>query len=385
MKTLPLHIRLLVFVSVLCCTTVVMAQATFTALGISSEAIDVSANGSVVVGFRTTGAGREAFRWTASGGMVGLGDLAGGDFFSAATGVSADGSVVVGYGRSVTGWDQAFRWTASGGMVGLGDLPGGDPQSSAEGVSGDGTIVVGIGSPLSPDRSPFRWTANSGMVALDALLNNTGGAAADVSANGTVVVGRIRIQTGIEAFRWTASGGMIGLGDFPGSGVNSQANAASADGSVIVGQGTKSDFLTEAFRWTTSGGMVGLGDLPGGNLNSSAADVSADGLVTVGTGDTGQFPTGNRAFLWIQGLGMFNLRDYLTARGAVIPDGLSLLGAHAVSADGLTIVGFGVDGGFNQVGWVATIPEPGTFTLGGVAACIYFITRPFRRSRLPCA
>ena len=36
--------------------------------------------------------------------------------------MSADGSVVVGRGASASGI-EAFRWTASGGMVGLGHLP----------------------------------------------------------------------------------------------------------------------------------------------------------------------------------------------------------------------------------------------------------------------
>jgi probable HAF family extracellular repeat protein len=48
---------------------------------------------------------------------------------SAASSVSADGSVVVGCSGTIinsAGWAclQAFRWTASGGMVGLGFLPG---------------------------------------------------------------------------------------------------------------------------------------------------------------------------------------------------------------------------------------------------------------------
>ncbi len=51
--------------------------------------------------------------------FTGLGDLAGGDFYSVATGVSVDGSVVVGYSDSGSSY-EAFRWTSGGGMVGLG-------------------------------------------------------------------------------------------------------------------------------------------------------------------------------------------------------------------------------------------------------------------------
>ncbi len=56
----------------------------------------------------------------------GLGDLPGGRFSSYASGVSADGSVVVGSSESTAMFTvEAFRWTQSTGMVGLGDLPGG--------------------------------------------------------------------------------------------------------------------------------------------------------------------------------------------------------------------------------------------------------------------
>ncbi|HJS07049.1 MAG TPA: hypothetical protein VJ809_05290, partial [Pirellulales bacterium] len=119
------------------------AQMTFTPLGdlpggvFHSAAFGVSADGSVVVGDSRSASGLEAFRWTSTGGMIGLGDLPGGSFESVAGDVSADGSVVVGGGRSASG-DQAFRWTSGGAMVGLGELPGGDSFSYAFGVSGDG-------------------------------------------------------------------------------------------------------------------------------------------------------------------------------------------------------------------------------------------------------
>ena len=47
--------------------------------------------------------GPEAFRWTAEGGILGLGDLPGGPVFSEGLGVSADGLVVVGKSQSSSG------------------------------------------------------------------------------------------------------------------------------------------------------------------------------------------------------------------------------------------------------------------------------------------
>ena len=78
----------------------------------------------------------------------GPGDLESGSFYSRAHGISADGLVVVGQSTSSSG-TEAFRWTASGGMVGLGDLAGGTFNSSANKASADGSVVVGGGRSAS--------------------------------------------------------------------------------------------------------------------------------------------------------------------------------------------------------------------------------------------
>src|SRR5688572_30455611 len=89
----------------------------------STDAHDVSGDGSTVVGRGTTASGPEAFSWTSAGGLQGLGELGGGSFSfrSEAVAVSVDGSVIVGH--SISAGDEAFRWTSGGGMVGMGDLP----------------------------------------------------------------------------------------------------------------------------------------------------------------------------------------------------------------------------------------------------------------------
>ena len=74
--------------------------ASFSGLGGFYSPSGVSADGSVIVGTRHTDNGytNEAFRWTQSSGIVGLGFLANDHHGSIATDVSADGSVVVGGG-----------------------------------------------------------------------------------------------------------------------------------------------------------------------------------------------------------------------------------------------------------------------------------------------
>jgi probable HAF family extracellular repeat protein len=172
-----------------------------------SSAEDVSADGSVVVGIGQREEGVRnwvAYRWTEVTGMVALGSLPGGDFEcqSFATAVSADGSVVVGFASSDNSpyrFDgEAFRWTESTGMVALGDLPGGEFQSAAYGVSADGSVIVGQGFSDAGGHEAFIWNAVDGMQSLQDVLSDAGidmtgwqlYSALDVSADGTAIVGR---------------------------------------------------------------------------------------------------------------------------------------------------------------------------------------------------
>lgn len=278
-----------------------------------SEASGVSGDGSVVVGHSEGASGYEAFRWTQSGGMVGLGDLGAGYFYSRAEDVSNDGSVVVGQANSSSGY-QAFRWTESGGMQGLGDLPGAGFSSGALGASPDGSVVVGKGQITAGLSEPFLWTQDSGMV---------------------------------------------DLGLLPGA-YSGRANAVSADGSVVAGTCAfdGDPAYSEVFRWTDSGGMLSLG-------RGEARDMSADGSIVVGVGD-GSFG----AFIWDEQDGIRSIKDLLETDFGFNLNGWYLLDATAISLDGLTIVGYGENPSGDLEAWIATVPEPSTlllFGLGGLA------------------
>src|SRR5207244_12645052 len=63
----------------------------------------------------------QAFRWTEGAGIIDFGFLPGSSF-SSAEAVSAEGDIVAGTSFSDTGKrDEAFIWTASSGMIGLGE------------------------------------------------------------------------------------------------------------------------------------------------------------------------------------------------------------------------------------------------------------------------
>lgn len=298
--------------------------------GYCVHAMDMSADGKVVVGANVCGAPAEPIRWSAAQGVAGLG-LPPGAVSGAAEATSADGSIVVGtaYYGVLADRSEAFRWTSGTGFVGLGVLPGAD-SSSAHGISDDGSVVVGVSG-----NDAFRWTATGGMVSL-----GPGGATA-TSPDGAVVVG----WTGNEPMRWTAETGMVGLGHLA-FGFNGLATDVSADGSVVVGS-DHSYFPSheEAFRWTADGGMVGLGHLPlgdpPGEEYSAAAGISADGSIVVGASYKSNHPQDNRAFIWDAVHGMRDLHRVLEQDYGLDLGRWHFLDATDISNDGRSIVGNG--------------------------------------------
>ena len=352
------------------------AAPSFMGLGVGVHAHDVSADGSTVVGSRDTPSGIEAYRWTAAGGVVGLGDLPGGSFRSVAWGSSGDGSAVVGEGSGPM-FFHSIRWTASGGMVALRNPAGALISGQAIDASEDGSVIVGLDG-----ISAYRWTAATGAVPLGDLPGGIASSyARAVSADGSVITGGGTSAAGREVYRWTPSGGMQALGDLPGGSVDGNPTAISRDGSVIVGYGSTTGNADHAFRWTEGSGMVDLGVLPGSFTNpasSGARGVSDDGSIVVGTATS---PTSSEAFIWDQANGMRQLDEVLRQLGVDLGD-WTLTGAVGISADGRTIVGNGSHGGSTaQEAWIAVIPEPSTGLLFGAGLVVLAAGRRRRRQR----
>ncbi|MFK7898949.1 MAG: PEP-CTERM sorting domain-containing protein [Myxococcota bacterium] len=113
----------------------------------------------------------------------------------------------MGRGRSRSG-SEAFVWDAVHGLQGLGDLPGGNFLSIAADVSADGSTVVGLAT-SEAGLEAFVWDANTGMTSLQVLLTSLG----------------------VDLAGWQLS----------------EARGVSADGKAIVGYGTNPSGFTEAF------------------------------------------------------------------------------------------------------------------------------------------
>ncbi len=304
-----------------------------------THATAISADGAVVVGDSCTAVWISPpgelpvlyytpFRWTKQTGMVSLGNFAGGwppgtspgsDFGGFAYGMSADGSVVV--GKSVS---QPFVWTANGGLVNLGKLSPTDLEGGATAVTADGSVVYGFSGPVN-NGLPFRWTAQGGMA-------RTTGVPSAISADGKVMIG--------GSDRWTVDGTRTRLGF--------DAKALSADGSVVVGDKSLATGEWAAYRWTASTGTVRLGPFPG--LWDMARAISADGSVIAGS-------YGYGAYIWDDAHGLRSLGSLLSDLGADV-QGWGLEQVTAISPDGLTMIGNGINPAGGEEAWIATIPEP---------------------------
>jgi len=310
-----------------------------------SEAIAVSADGSVVVGVAKNAAGQpRAFRWTRTGGMEDLGTLGGSE--SAALDVSWDGSVVVGWAQDAAGRRWAFRWTRMDRMQDIGKIisqsRGGKVykihafESFAHAVSADGSKVIGefverIGSgdnyidkycyflwdksvgsekldsfwgtifDISPDGSILVSTSDNGFWGqrefrivhrLENRVHRIEGCisakSAAISANGKVIVGVAQGNHGGDlAVRWREGAGVQILGTLGGDW--SRARGVSADGSIVVGDSEDAAENRHAFRWTPLGGMESLNRtyaslLKNGSWLRVAMSISPDGRYIVGSG-----------------------------------------------------------------------------------------------------
>ena len=243
-----------------------------------SEGRGISDDGLKIVGQSSSSSGFRAFLWTAgtNGGsatMLNLGVVASGNLggISEANGISGNGLMVVGSSTALTGIpatdttpeivtsqaSQAFKYSVATSRVGLGDLEGGIVDSSAFAASFDGSVIVGYGTPGTNINHGVIWT-EGGMMSVGDL---PGGAAAcrlyDVTADGSIAVGLGNDETGRAAVIWDAENGLRKLSTLVAElGIDrtgwklETAEGMSADGDVIVGNGTNPAGKKEAWRLT---------------------------------------------------------------------------------------------------------------------------------------
>lgn len=243
----------------------------------------------------------QAGLWSEADGWLELGSFhpAGCDQdISGAWDMSADGSVTVGFA-----WDdcapQAFRWTdvsGSGVFTPLDVLgsaspgSGNAPSNRATVVSDDGAVAAGFAQNGSVDRSPAVWNSDGTGFLLDEANMDAPGEVLSISADGKMVAG----TTGYDGFTWTKETGMVTIDKLPVSLPSdpSYPNAIAANGQLVFG-GIGNPFfgIPVAFVWTPIHGTRAVQDLaaangidiPEGHQLSTIVAASTDGSVVMGT------------------------------------------------------------------------------------------------------
>jgi len=318
--------------------------------------------------------------------FAGIGDLAGGDYASAAFDVNADGTVVVGHSVAELG-RQAVRWTAGFGLVSLGGT-----SSAAWAIDDSGQTIVGEAKVSQSPEDAVVWIDAQGPTALPHQVSGPADrSSADIiSGDGQVIAGAMWQggASGPAGLVWHTLGSP--------SVVPYLAKGSSHDGSVIVGYGGYSRPYTTHFALrdvdrlpyatlcitpvfcdseaagVDSGGVLAVGhsydpqdgrtratlwDLIAGTVTTlssqqeaKALNISGDGKVIVGY----QVYERSVAMRWMNGTER-RILDLL-AESSVVMTGWTLTIAHAASRDGRVIVGEGINPNGLPEGWIAILP-----------------------------
>lgn len=265
------------------------------------RAVAISDDGEALAVTRYPDTDTKAGRWTRDGGFEELGDIPDGTGVSRATDMSADGSVIVGYAHTAT-QEVPFIWR-DGAIEALTDLPGDATAGQALRVSDDGSTIVGVTAVVSSGESRladvFRWTESEGFTVIAPVCGELCPERFRLRVNqdGSVVAGTLALDgeglAGI-AFRWTESEGLTEFG-LTGDPYTSRVHDMNADGTVIVGQMDPTSESARAYVWDEASGIAELGslltasgvDIGGWDFSGGEAQVSADGKVLVGVGRCG--------------------------------------------------------------------------------------------------
>ncbi len=348
-----------------------LAAGSYWDLGADVTASGSSADGSVIGAYVS---GDSYYKWTASTGVVSIG----GAWMAGLASVSADGTRISGSAYGGDGLVQAGfystvtgNWTTLGGIGGSSDAS----SSSAWGISGNGQTVVGLGWVSDFSARAVQSTAGGAMQDLGSLGGSS--RANGASYDGSVIAGWVEQPDGGWTGAYWKNGVLNQMVDADGYALQ-EASAVSADGIWIIGQ----SLYSEAWRYNTVTQQVQwLGDLNSFSSFDGSTGISADGSIIVGY-DRGFGPASfGQGTIWIEGQGMLNLTDYVTAQGVDL-GGRTLALPMGISADGSTI--YGVDNtGSGFVVTLSPVPEPASFATLGLGLALLAARRRQRRDAVP--
>ena len=229
---------------------------------------DISHAGDVMVGFEWNGCSVQAMRWTLAGGTWTTQplELIGEPFPDSPNPPSNRATVVSGNGLVAAGWAQTAivdRWPAVWQADGSGQLLAAgvtdDTPGEILGINFDGSIMVGTWGGQG-----FIWNAGTlnfieSLPSEDPFANTY---PQSIAANGQLIFG----GSGGQAFVWTAGAGTRKLQDvataagvvIPNGVVLNTVKAASADGTIIIGQAYNTSLRAYSFVLKLPASAFGL-------------------------------------------------------------------------------------------------------------------------------
>ena len=375
-----------------------------------SEAIDLSGDGRVVIGYDRTGAlGGQPFVWSPATGRTPYNMLPSGASGSPyVTTISAD-SVYVGGNATFVSRSGIFSWSSSSGM--LWSLAGNRTINATWGrdlhvasLSADGKVVVGTQSWFSSGGSgdgyykphelwAYRYARGGSVQEIDRLATEGDGyyvdsMAIDVTADGgTVLVNALNhsFDDRTEPYLWEADGRLRPLGQarvttYQGQTprvhtLQTQGEAISADGSTVVGlaRPTPWDSYNLGLKgtlpvlWREEAGWIDLGKLksPASHrpiIGYEATGVSGDGSVVIGHANLQSFicdcqytPSYKIPFHWDEARGMRDLGDVFRYDYGLDLADWSFYEVAGISDDGTTIIGNGLSPDRKYEAWRAVM------------------------------
>jgi probable HAF family extracellular repeat protein len=255
---------------------------------------------------------------------------------------------------------------AWGGINNLGQVSGYAENSHKDSACPAGVAVNGTG-PQSFDFEAVIWGPKAGQiqqlsplpgdtVAMASGINDYGQTVGTSGTCANTVLGGF--AAGPHAVLWESNGSVHDLGNLGGT-VNTALLGAGTVAWVINNRGVVAGQSVLAgnqafhpFLWSRETGMIDLGVLPGDLVGAGLSINNYNQIVGASVSAPGPATGNPRAFLWQQGV-MTDLNSLIPANSP-----LYLLTAFGINDAGV-IVGFGVTGGGDIHGFIAT-PATGT-------------------------
>jgi len=329
----------------------------------------MSADGRTVVGRSRSATGRiEAFKWRADAAILYMETLNGGpgsdDTITSARAndVSDDGNVIVGERVHQSGLRESVIW-----INGIPDIYSTEHSSSASAVADEGHVFALTDFAENGGfMKSMTHACYNPLVPGDALLllttdypvpphSFTGSLPIGISGDGKTIVGTSSIINNRVAVRWVAQ---VGETETPVQGTQwlvedfeeypesapSYANAASYDGSAIVGSILASGEEGSGWRgaiWRTGDTeWTILQPLPG-HVSSQAYDISGDGDIIVGQSETSE--GGSVPVYWNNSGEVIDLSEKIKKTEQA--GEWELRGASVTNRDGTIVAGWGLNSG----------------------------------------